>query len=222
MRQDAAAQQIATANAALASLGIDLSALLQAAQVVVPGASSSAAKSDRPCAHWAEFRCEYGDLCKFSHDGPGGASERGLHPSVANQLHQPEDVVAQAQALLAAQQQWQQPLQPTAAGAVASICAHWAAFKCEYGTGCRFAHEGPGACSSRGPLQPPPPTTPHPFLAAHGGSLAPKKDRLCNHWQAFKCNYGDACQFSHAGPGGPCIPAAAAGGKPVPPRVAPY
>lgn len=29
------------------------------------------------------------------------------------------------------------------------------------------------------------------------------KTKLCQHWQQFKCNYGDACSFSHDCPGGP-------------------
>lgn len=42
-----------------------------------------------------------------------------------------------------------------------------------------------------------------PQQSSASSSRSGLKTKLCSHWQQFKCNYGDACRFSHAGAGGP-------------------
>lgn len=161
--------ELIQANQALATLGIDLSSLLQAAasplQVpqmqaahdpqtameemqllenlglaqIAQGPAAPAAglsmggKSSRPCNHWSQFKCEYGDACRFSHDGPGGASPKGPFPggSFSQQMAMPRADM--------------EPVPSQGAGTKRDrVCAHWTNYKCNYGDTCSFKHEGLG------------------------------------------------------------------------------
>mmetsp|Transcript_94749 Transcript_94749/g.178299 ORF Transcript_94749/g.178299 Transcript_94749/m.178299 type:complete len:296 (-) Transcript_94749:39-926(-) len=80
--------------------------------------------SSNPCLHWAQFRCNYGDSCTFSHEGPGGPGPgaRAPVPVPLPSIEPPR------------------PGRPQ--------CKHWANYKCSHGDTCSFSHEGPGGCAA--------------------------------------------------------------------------
>lgn len=129
------------------------------------------------CTHWQLLKCNYGDSCSFSHDCVGGPSERGVHPSVL-QAQAPAGSVLSPELLEAA---------GLGAGSLDAAVLQILGATPDQLTAAFLPQIGP---ASPPPLRQAAPT-------------AKVKTKLCTHWQQFKCNYGDACNFSHACAGGP-------------------
>lgn len=197
-------KQLETAGRALASLGIDLNFLLESTGTSVPrlppqtpkhvprqvarqvppqvptipilpappqppSAVGTNPKSERMCNHWLLNRCEYGDACKFSHDGPGGPAA-GFEEAISKEEAELEAQIEQAQIEQAAAEEriLEQEANlvdaelaeieliesTTAASRPSRFCTHWARFSCEYGDACNFSHEGPGGPRRREPSPP--------------------------------------------------------------------
>lgn len=157
--------------------------VVRAVHTQLPALEISSAPSPRKrvCSHWQQFKCSYGSTCSFSHDGPGGLSTEALH----------------AEAALAPKQH----SAPPAIAADGRLCLHWQQFRCSYGDTCSFSHDGPGGLSPRTQQQQQDMALAEAAAAAEAARTRPRKS-ICLHWQHCKCNYGDACSFSHMGPGG--------------------
>lgn len=209
----------------LAALGLGEVELEQ--EEAVEAIDATSANSQRACSHWAQFKCNFGDQCKFSHDGPGGPSERGIYPGLLHQPARPTTAPSRTVSNPYAEEDEERmdnkdggfdeaPAsdyfheEAEEGGALEAkpsrLCSHWEQFKCNFGDQCKFSHDGPGGPSERGVYpglpgaqrQSRPPVQAMPALPME----VPKKTRLCLHWQQFRCNYGDACGFSHDCPGG--------------------
>ena len=59
------------------------------------------------------------------------------------------------------------------------VCFLWAKFRCPYGDGCKFVHEGEGGCVQQ------------------GTEKKKKKKKKCFAYKKGKCKRGDDCPFSH-------------------------
>lgn len=86
-----------------------------------------------------------------------------------------------------------------------AVCRHFLLGRCEYGTGCRFAHVD----SSMQVAQLEHNIRPSSFVRSPieagqsgiGMREPPLREAVCRHFLQGKCEYGDACRFSHASDG---------------------
>lgn len=62
-----------------------------------------------------------------------------------------------------------------------NICFLWTKFRCPYGEGCKFVHEGEGGCATD----------------TKTGDKTKKKQKCFVFKKTGKCKLGDECQFSH-------------------------
>jgi len=132
----AAAQQMAAQRAQMGGATTEEQQLLAELSAGVTSPQASVAmKPTRPCQHWEQFKCNYGDSCKFSHDGPGGPSPRGLYPGL---IH-----AQRSQGSFEGGVQVDRSSRPP--------CSHWAMHKCNYGANCKFSHDGPGGPAGSSP-----------------------------------------------------------------------
>lgn len=122
------------------------------------------------CQHWQQFKCNYGDMCNFSHDCLGGPGDggRGL---VQAQAQAANASVAQAQAectgaaipaagmsnaeLLAAlglNQNGSHGGQQTqnTRKIRTKLCKHWQNHRCNRGDECNFSHDCEGGVGDHG------------------------------------------------------------------------
>jgi len=166
----------------------------------------------RPCTHWAQMRCNYGDACGFSHDGPGGASERGIYPPLREKLLG-EAAASQAEPCrffaasgkckngdscrfshggAAVQRNLFDLVDSEVAVTLREPCRYFAGGRCKNGTACRFSHEreatarGDTGVSSRQPLQKP--------LRA---PLEAPQATPCKFYARGECEKGRSCRYSH-------------------------
>lgn len=82
-----------------------------------------------------------------------------------------------------------------------SVCKHFLLGRCEYGAQCRFTHTGSPVQSGSLDHQIRPSSSRHSFLKAGKFGIEaqePRGDAVCRHFLQGKCEYGDACRFSHA------------------------
>lgn len=97
--------------------------------------------------HWQNFKCNFGDACSFSHDCPGGPSERGIYPGLKL-----NPLMSQLVGDRGPHEQhgegdfYQTPAAAPQYNPAAPICKHFLAGRCNFES-CRFSHETdqPGA-----------------------------------------------------------------------------
>lgn len=118
------------------------------------------------CRHWMEGRCNYGDQCRFSHDGPGGSNPLnmmtgGPGPGVdaggkggMRSLSYCKQFLQNGSCVFGEQCRFSHDVDPAAApgvyaafasapggkGGPGSICQHFLRGRCTYGDQCRFTH----------------------------------------------------------------------------------
>eukprot|EP00930_Biecheleria_cincta_P041250 TRINITY_DN28249_c0_g1_i1.p1 TRINITY_DN28249_c0_g1~~TRINITY_DN28249_c0_g1_i1.p1 ORF type:complete len:410 (+),score=47.26 TRINITY_DN28249_c0_g1_i1:109-1338(+) len=81
-----------------------------------------------------------------------------------------------------------------------AVCKHFLLGRCEYGAECRFAHTGsPVQSAASGHHIRPSSSRQTQLEAGQFGIEArePRGDAVCRHFLQGKCEYGDACRFSH-------------------------
>eukprot|EP00929_Paragymnodinium_shiwhaense_P038934 TRINITY_DN20497_c0_g1_i1.p1 TRINITY_DN20497_c0_g1~~TRINITY_DN20497_c0_g1_i1.p1 ORF type:complete len:643 (-),score=109.31 TRINITY_DN20497_c0_g1_i1:93-2021(-) len=128
------------------------------------------------CSHWAQYRCNYGDACTFSHDGPGGsaAPEAAAGALVQSKVKAAAQRKAALDVGLSERELWELTEAAATSTEAAAVLDS---------LGLSAGHLAGDAAPVDAPV-------------AQDGRP------LCRHWQQYKCQHGDACRFSHDGPGG--------------------
>ncbi|CAE7431123.1 HUA1 [Symbiodinium natans] len=178
---------------------------------------------DRPCRHFLEGRCTFGDACRFSHqvdvqqlEPPGEPTALADDRSIcrhflagkcnygdACRFSHGDGLVTGLAAELAPAVDDRFVGKPFQEGG--SICRHFLEGKCNYGDACRFLHTGaPQAAQPQWPAAKVPETYGPVRTARSVPIVSPiLESRVCRHFLAGKCTYGDQCTFLH--PGSPVI-----------------
>jgi len=170
----------------------------------------------KPCAHWEQFKCNYGDSCKFSHDGPGGPSPRGVYPGLVHAqkgLGFADPVAAQMNTSRRSSNDGPGGLAAGESGFDSQGTWHAGGGDIGAAQGIVLnSHMQQVLGINQG-------THPRQKAVTNGGSFIAGfpsdggggggggerfKTKVCAHWQQYRCNYGDSCGFKHEGLGG-CV-----------------
>eukprot|EP00405_Crypthecodinium_cohnii_P051933 CAMPEP_0206592784 /NCGR_PEP_ID=MMETSP0325_2-20121206/41197_1 /ASSEMBLY_ACC=CAM_ASM_000347 /TAXON_ID=2866 /ORGANISM="Crypthecodinium cohnii, Strain Seligo" /LENGTH=364 /DNA_ID=CAMNT_0054102545 /DNA_START=8 /DNA_END=1099 /DNA_ORIENTATION=- len=173
------------------------------------------------CNHWAQFKCNYGDNCNFSHDGPGGPGP-GAPPGPA--MRQKKSDICQhwmqgrcnygsscsfshagpggmgsgRQGTMMTQQVGGYgPAARMQGNKQAISIAQQALSTMGIDLNSLLAvagiHSGGMMQQNMGMMG---------MGMGGGAGMMGQKTKVCSHWREGKCEYGDNCRFAHTGPGG--------------------
>jgi len=160
------------------------------------------------CRHWQQGRCNFGDACRFQHDGVGGVECELVPvispPTILTSSFEPKPSLcrhwvegkcqfgdacrfshAGAGGFAYHELEPLAPPQVELPVAGKSVCRHWQQGRCDRGDACRFSHEGPG--NVQDPL----------FALVPESPVEQRSKPVCRHFLNGRCSFGDQCGFSH-------------------------